>query len=91
MRRGSCCFLMKSCLTNLARKASSMTTHQQQPKLLTYKQIATRLGISLNTARKLFDDGELHRIKVSTRAVRGSAAEVEAFILRRTHKESPLT
>ena len=61
-----------------------MTLSQQQPKLLTYKQIAARLGISLNTARKLFDDGELHRIRVSTRAVRGSEAEVDAFIQRRT-------
>lgn len=61
-----------------------MTTPKQQLELLTYRQIAARLGISLNTARKLFDDGELHRIRVSARAVRGSAAEVEAFILRRT-------
>ena len=61
-----------------------MITQQQQPKLLTYRQVATRLGISLNTARKLFDEGELHRIRVSTRAVRGSEAEVEAFIARRT-------
>ena len=55
-----------------------------QLKLLTYKQIAARLGISLNTARKLFDDGELRRIRVSTRAVRGSEAELEAFISRRS-------
>lgn len=65
-----------------------MTTQIHQQKLLTYKQIAERLSVSLNTARKLFDDGELRRIKVGTRAVRGCEADVDAFIRRRTSTAS---
>jgi excisionase family DNA binding protein len=61
-----------------------MNSKASQPELLTYKQIAAILNISLGTARKLFDDGELHRVKVSNRSVRGSKAELEAFIQRRT-------
>lgn len=61
---------------------------QHTSKLLTYKQIAQRLNVSLGTARKLFDDGDLVRIKVSTRAVRASEEDVEAFIRRRTVSSS---
>lgn len=61
---------------------------QQTGNLLTYKQTAERLNVSLGTARKLFDDGELVRIKVSTRAVRASEEDVEAFIRRRTANPS---
>lgn len=61
-----------------------MTNPVYPRRLLTYKQIADRLSISLGTARKLFDEGELVRIKVGTRAVRASEEDVEAFIKRRS-------
>ena len=61
-----------------------MTSTKPKEPLLTYRQVANRLNVSLNTARKLFDDGELVRIKVGVRGVRGSEADLEAFISRRT-------
>ena len=49
-------------------------------QLITFKQLADRLGVSLNTARKLVDDGHLSTVRVQVRSVRIRASEVEQFI-----------
>lgn len=44
------------------------------------RQLAARLNISLGTARKLVDDGHLTAVRVGTRCVRISDAEIESFL-----------
>lgn len=48
--------------------------------LMTFRQLAERLGVSLNTARKLVDDGHLTTVRVQVRSVRIRVTEVEQFI-----------
>jgi len=45
-----------------------------------YQQVADRLGICLNTARKLVEEGHLTAVRVSDRCVRIRDSEVEQFI-----------
>jgi len=59
-------------------------TEPNHPPLLTYTQLAKRLNVSLNTARKLVEAGDLPRIVVGMRNVRTSAAAVDAYIERQT-------
>lgn len=66
-----------------------MHSSDSPQRLLTFKQIADRLGVSLGTARKLFDEGELDRVQVGVRAVRGREKDVDAFIKRRSIKLRP--
>lgn len=47
------------------------------------REVAHRLGISLNSLHTLIDEGELTKVPVGKRSVRISDAEVEAFIARR--------
>ena len=47
-----------------------------------YRQLASRLNISLGTARKLVEDGHLTAIHVGARCVRISDAEIESFLAK---------
>ena len=62
----------------MAAKASHLTT------MSSYQQVADRLGICLNTARKLVEEGRLTAVHVSDRCVRIRDSEVEQFIARQS-------
>lgn len=49
-----------------------------------YQQVANRLNVSLNTARKLVEDGYLTAVRVGKRSVRIRDSEVEQFIARQS-------
>jgi excisionase family DNA binding protein len=53
---------------------------RQLTTMSSLRQLAARLNISLGTARKLVDDGHLTAIRVGTRCVRISDAEIEGFL-----------
>lgn len=58
--------------------------------LVTVKEAAARLAVSERTVWTLIASGEFRRIKLGSRSTRVNAAEVEAFISRRTEDgESP--
>lgn len=59
-------------------------TEPGTPPLLTYKQLAERLNICLNSARALVDAGEIPRITVGARNQRVSPSSVDAYIERQT-------
>jgi len=49
------------------------------PALLTYQQAADRLGVSKSTIRRLVDSGQIDPVRVSERAPRLRATDVDNF------------
>lgn len=49
-----------------------------------FRQVAKRLGICVNTARKLVEEGHLTAVRVGKRSVRIRDSEVEQFIAQQS-------
>ena len=59
-----------------------MDARQPEPLLLTYKQAAARIGISLRWLYVLMKNGEIHSLDLGGQVRRISAAECEAYVKR---------
>ena len=59
-----------------------MDAKQPEPLLLTYKQAAARIGISLRWLYVLMKNGEIHSLDLGGQVRRISAAECETYVKR---------
>ena len=65
---------------------SNTVIHEQQKShLLKAEEIATTLGLKVQTVYTMARRGELEKVKLSRRCVRFRVDDVERFIERRTH------
>jgi excisionase family DNA binding protein len=67
----------------------TLTRHTDSAALLTFSEAANRLSVSLRQFRRLIDDGKMPFIRVSERAPRIRAADIEGFIAASTISRSP--
>lgn len=58
------------------------------PRLFTIEHAAVQLDVSERTVRRLLDDGELRRVRLSAQGVRIRSDDLAAFITRRTEENA---
>jgi len=58
-------------------------------KLLSVAQVSARLQCACSTVRKLIADGELRASRISSRTIRISAADLQAYLDGRANMSAP--
>jgi len=71
---------------------SDMSHHDQQPQLLTVREVSTRLRVSPSLVYQLVEAGKLacHRIGTGRGAIRVSSSDLEAYLQGcRSERQAP--